>query len=95
MSDPILKTPDILTDIAKWLPTIQDHFQSSTTEFVRNVSVFPCILQLNDSMENMIHERQEEKKAMDESIQKLQAEKKTQGQKIVDLVQKVNIVGKR
>lgn len=46
-------------------------------------------------MENMIHERQEEKKAMDESIQKLQAEKKTQGQKIVDLVQKVNIVGKR
>ena len=41
----------------------------------------------------MIHERQEERKAMYETLTKLQAEKYTQAQKIVDLEQKVNIIG--
>ena len=40
-------------------------------------------------MENMIHERQDEKTAMDETIEKLQEEKQTHAQKITELEQEV------
>ena len=48
---------------------------------------------MKDVLENTARERQEEKTAMDETIQKLQEEKQTQAQKMFDLEQKVNILG--
>ena len=48
---------------------------------------------MKDVLENIARERQEEKTAMDETIQKLQEEKQTQAQKMFDLEQKVNILG--
>ena len=53
------------------------------------VCFIACILQCEDLMKNMIRERQDEIAAKDETIHKLQGEKQTLAQKVLNLEQEV------